>query len=255
MNKKISSIIQAKKWATKYKLTGPQAFLRYIMFHFVEKLSETSDDFIFKGGNLLWVYIQTPRATIDLDFATLKSKSDQTVKSALEKACANSQKIKFELCKYTSIVQQDKTGANAIIEYKTEDGAKNQFELDIVFAIETDISKIHSPVNEDRIILSASVENIILDKLSACHRFAAGNTRIKDYDDLWRLSESPIIIDSKKLNLIAKKKSISLLLDNKWIGPDLENMWKNHRKRYQDLPIDLELVFKQINSWLKKISD
>ncbi len=251
MTKKVNTLSLAKKWAIKNKLVGPQAFLRYVMFHFVEKLSETSEDFVFKGGNLLWVYIATPRATIDLDFATLKSKSDETVRSRLEKACALSDEIKFKLIRYQSIIHQDMTGANAIIEYHTEEGAKNQFELDIVFATETDTAEILSPVHEDKTILSASVENIIADKLSACHRFAAGNTRMKDYDDLWRLSQSSVIIDDKKLKLITKRREIGLNLNSGWIGPDLERMWKNHQKRYKDLPETLKVLFKVVNSWLE----
>lgn len=252
MIKKLSMLSLSKKWASNKKLNGPQAFLRFVMFHFVEKLSETSNDFVFKGGNLLWVYIATPRATIDLDFVTLKNKSDATVKSIIEKACALSNEITFKLIRYKSIVQQDKVGANVTIEYSTDEGAKNQFELDIVFAVETDTSEISSPVHEDKIILSASVENIIVDKFSACHRFAAGNTRMKDYDDLWRLSKSEVNIDYKKLNSLAKKRNIPLILETVWIGPDLERMWKNHRKRYQDLPNELQTVFKEINIWLER---
>ena len=55
MTKKINTLMQAKKWALKKKLVGPQAFLRFVMFNFVEKLSETSNDFVFKGGNLLYM--------------------------------------------------------------------------------------------------------------------------------------------------------------------------------------------------------
>lgn len=252
MTKKPSSLALAKKWAVKNKLNGPQAFLRYVMFHFLEKLNETSDDFVFKGGNLLWVYIATPRATIDLDFVTLRNKSDETIKSTLEKACTSSEDIKFKLIRYKSIIQQDKTGANAVVEYQTDEGAKNQFELDIVFAIETDTLEINSPVNEEKTILSASIENIIADKLSACHRFAAGNTRMKDYDDLWRLSKSGAKVDFRKLHLIARKRAIPLGLDPLWIGQDMLRMWGNHQKRYQDLPKELELIFKEINSWLEK---
>ncbi len=40
MTKKQNLLALAKKWAVKNKLSGPQAFLRYVMFHFVEKLSE-----------------------------------------------------------------------------------------------------------------------------------------------------------------------------------------------------------------------
>ncbi len=251
MTKKTGLLAQAKKWAGQNNLVGPQAFLRYVMFLFVEKLSETSNDFILKGGNLLWVYIATPRATVDLDFVTLKSNSDETVKSMLEKACSKSEEIKFKLIRYKSIVQQNKTGANVVVEYQTEEGAKNQFELDIVFAIETDVSELSSPVHEEKIILAASVENIIADKVSACRRFAGGNTRMKDYDDLWRLGQSGTQVDRKKLEKISQNRGISLRLDDHWIGPDLERMWKNHRKRYQDLPEDLKRIFDDVNSWLQ----
>ena len=252
MTKKPNQLALARKWATKNKLVGPQAFLRYVMFHFVEELSKTSNDFVFKGGNLLWVYIATPRATIDLDFVTLKNRSDETVKTILQEACANSEEVTFNLVKYKTIIQQDKTGANVVIEYQTDEGAKNQFELDIVFAIETDISEISSPLHTDTTILSASVENIIADKLSACHQFAGGNTRMKDYDDLWRLGRSGIQIDKKKLKTLSQTRQIPLAMNEHWIGPDLERMWKSHRKRYQDLPEDIKQVFENINSWLEK---
>jgi hypothetical protein len=252
MTKKPNSLALAKKWAFKNKLNGPQAFLRFVMFHFVELLSETSDDFVFKGGNLLWVYIATPRATIDLDFVTLKNRSDETIKSILKKACSGSEDIEFKLVRYKSVIQQDKTGAHVVIEYQTDQGAKNQFELDIVFAIETDTTEISSPINEEKTILSASIENIIADKLSACHRFAAGNTRMKDYDDLWRLCKSEVRIDGTKLKTLAKYRSIPLSIDLNWIGADLERMWKSHRRRYQDLPEEIETVFDEINVWIKE---
>lgn len=69
-DKKLTFAAKAKKWATEKDTHGVQAFSRYVMFTFVECLAETSNDFIFKGGNLLWLYIRTPRHTIDLDFAT-----------------------------------------------------------------------------------------------------------------------------------------------------------------------------------------
>jgi hypothetical protein len=64
-DKKAKSILaQARLWATRNRLFGTQAFLRFVMFTFVEKINQVSNDFIFKGGNLLWIYIHTPRATV-----------------------------------------------------------------------------------------------------------------------------------------------------------------------------------------------
>jgi hypothetical protein len=58
---------QAKSWMTKNQSHGSNAFLRFVMLVFVERLSQVSEDFIFKGGNLLWIYIKTPRPTVDVD--------------------------------------------------------------------------------------------------------------------------------------------------------------------------------------------
>jgi hypothetical protein len=50
------------------------------------------------------------------------------------------------------------------------------------------------------------MENIIADKLSARQQFGSGNTRMKDFDDLWRIIQSDVKINRKKLtNLIQKK--------------------------------------------------
>ena len=50
---------RAKSWAAKQKLHGPQAFFRFVVFTYLDCLAKESDEFIFKGGNLLWLY--TPR--------------------------------------------------------------------------------------------------------------------------------------------------------------------------------------------------
>jgi hypothetical protein len=252
MTKKPSFLVRAKRWSEENNLRGPQGFIRYVMFHFVEKLCETSDDFVFKGGNLLWAYIGTPRATIDLDFITLKNNSEHTIKEILENVCKTSEEIKFSLKRYKTVAQNDKAGAAAIIEYQTPEGAKNQFEIDIVFAIETDITTISSPVHSNITITSASVENIISDKFSACERFGGGNTRMKDYDDLWRLSQSNIDINKSKLLSLTKINKVKLKLNLSWIGPDIERAWKNHQKQYPDLPADLNKLFNEVNRWIRK---
>ncbi len=73
MPKTKTVLAEAKPWAVKRGLFGTQAFLKYVILRFTENLNQVSDELIFRGGNLLWVYIGTPRATIDLDLATLKN--------------------------------------------------------------------------------------------------------------------------------------------------------------------------------------
>lgn len=241
---------KAKTWSKENDLHGPAAFLRYVMFRFVENLNRESNDFVLKGGNLLWVYIHTPRATIDLDFATLKNNSDRTVKSILANACKGSGDIFYAIQSYKRVSHNGKVGASVTLSYETNEGAKNQFDLDIVYELETDATKIPSPVNENVFILSASIENIIADKVSACVRFGSGNTRMKDYDDLWRLSQSKSEVDSRKLRALLRVAKVPPRLDSEWIEEELQQAWANHRKQYSDLPSDLTEVFEDANRWL-----
>lgn len=241
---------KAKKWAAENDLHGPSAFLRYVMFRFVENLNRESNDFVLKGGNLLWVYIHTPRATIDLDFATLKSSSDKAVRTILARACKGSDEITYIVQSFKRVSQNGKSGAAVSLSFETNEGAKNQFDLDIVYELETDIAEVQSPIDEEVSIRSASIENIIVDKFSACVRFGSGNTRMKDYDDLWRLSRSKFDIDTKRLASLLKTRKTSSRLDLEWIEEGLERGWANHRRRYPDLPKKLQDLFEDVNQWI-----
>jgi hypothetical protein len=250
MSKKKSVLAQARAWATKNKLCGTQAFLRYVILNFTENLNQVSDEFVFKGGNLLWVYISTPRATVDLDLATLNANSHRQVRQLIEKACRFETEIHYSLGAFKEIEQEGKTGAALTIAYTTKQGAKNRFEVDIVYAIGTDFHEIESPVHAEVRIRSATMENIITDKLSACHRFGAGNTRMKDYDDLWRISQRAPLMNIKKLTDLLKARSVLPQLDSTWINPEIIRYWSAHRKKYIDLPDKLEVLFENVNRWL-----
>ncbi|NBO39584.1 hypothetical protein EBU99_13480, partial [bacterium] len=198
-NKKKSTLAIARNWATKRGLFGAQAFLKYVILSFAENLNRVSDEVVFKGGNLLWVYIGTPRATTDLDLATLNINSHKLAKELIQKACSVESDIQFSVQSFKEISLHDKLGAALTIKYKTEQGATNSFEVDMVYALSTDCHHISSPVNSNVKIRSATIENIVADKVAACRRFESGNTRMKDFDDLWRISRSSIPCDPKRL--------------------------------------------------------
>jgi hypothetical protein len=244
---------KARKWARENNLHGPQAFLRYTMLNFVEAVNKVSSDFVFKGGNLLWVYIKTPRATIDLDFATRRLNTHDAVRKALEKACLEGgEGITYTIKGFSEVGQDGKRGAEVAVRYETDEGASNTFGLDIVYAAETEQTELPSPLHNAPSIQVATVENIISDKLSAAHRFKGGNTRMKDIDDLWRLSHSSLYPDWDHLEKLLRQRSITNQLDPGWIGPDMKRMWESHRRRYKDLPAELSDVFEAVNAWLKR---
>jgi len=253
MAKKRSVLADARSWATQRGLFGAQAFLRYVILRFTQNLNEASDEFVFKGGNLLWIYINTPRATTDLDLATLQATSHSKVRSLLERACKIDSEIEFKVIAFNEVTQDEKIGAAVTLSYSTGQGATNQFEADIVYAIETDAKSIASPLGEEKTIQAASIENIIADKLAACHRFGAGNTRMKDFDDLWRLSKSALSIDTATLKRLMRSRKIETSLNAGWIAESMERSWRSHAARYKDLPTNLTSVFDEVNRWLESI--
>jgi hypothetical protein len=223
------------------------------MMTFVENLNAISDDFVFKGGNLLWLYIKTPRATVDIDFVTKTLKSHDAVKQHLEKACVKSAPdIVFNITSFRGVSQQGELGAAITVRFETRDGAVNTFDLDIVYAIPTRITELPAPIQQDPKIQVATLENIIADKLSAAHRFKGGNTRMKDFDDLWRISKSDKKIDKADLKILLKSLKTSPELDPEWIDPAMEESWRNHIQDYKDLPTELHEVVSEINTWVAR---
>lgn len=114
----------ARSWINKNNLHGPHAFLRFIMLTYVERINSANDEFIFKGGNLLWVYIKTPRSTVDLDFVTRSLKDHDKVLTALEMACQpqTDDNIAFSILSFIPINKKKSLGAKVKINFKTIEG-------------------------------------------------------------------------------------------------------------------------------------
>jgi len=239
------------KWKEENEQHGRHAFSRFIMLKFLDELQEISDEFVFKGGNLLWHYIKTPRETVDLDLATINLKSHLEVKYIIEKSFNNHSEIEFRIKEFKEVGGVEELGAGVILEFKTNSGQMNQFSLDIIYALPTDTAKVKSTI-DGKHRKSASLENIVCDKLAASYQFKSGNTRMKDFDDLWRISQSDIKVDSRKLKKLLESKDLPLKLNLEWITFLIES-WKRHTKSYKDIPRDLSSVFKDINSWLSKL--
>ena len=122
MAKAKSFMAMAKSWIIKNKLHGPHAFLRFVMLVFVQRLNEGSDEFIFKGGNLLWLYIKTPRSTIDADFATRTLNDHEEVRKQLDTICSRiDETIQFAILSFEPIEKKNSRGASVSIQYTTRE--------------------------------------------------------------------------------------------------------------------------------------
>jgi len=245
---------QAKSWMTKHQSHGSHAFLRFVMLVFVERLSQVSEDFVFKGGNLLWIYIKTPRPTIDVDFATKSLDSDVEVRKALEAACSQGDSsIIFQIKSFRPVGQAGAKGAAVSMLYRTAEGQENSFDLDVVYAVQTLTRQLPSTINHDVLVNVATMENIVADKLAASERFKGGNTRMKDFDDLWRISRTvPSPIDWAILRQVLAERGIVSALDHGWLNQQMLRRWASHRSRSKGLAEELAMAFDAINSWLSE---
>ena len=229
---------------------------RFVLMQFVAGLQSVCPDrYVFKGGNLLWHYIKTPRSTVDIDFAT-ESKLEikhvlKDFSGVLTDGCS------FKVKSHIVIETAEKSGLSVQMEFLTEEGSTNPFGIDIVFAVKTHSKYIKL---SNTLVTAASLENIILDKVAACHRFAGGNTRMKDFDDLYRIACANQSIDAPLLTKLAGERSIKLVLDRKWITRQMNAAWSEYtqKKVYKDasnLPREIAQVFDTTNEFLSSITN
>ena len=124
--------------------------------------------------------------------------------------------------------------------------------MDIVYAIPALTISIPSPISDGVEIVAVTVENIIADKLSAGHRFKSGNTRMKDFDDLWRISKAASTpISWRALSEVLMERAIIPELDLAWISVEMDRAWAAHLAANSGLPASLRTVMNEVNQWLK----
>ncbi|MGB0454856.1 MAG: nucleotidyl transferase AbiEii/AbiGii toxin family protein, partial [Bacteriovoracaceae bacterium] len=144
-SKKLSFEEKFLRWRKKEGLKGPEAIDRFAFFSFIEAIKEVSDDFVLKGGNLLWIYTKTPRETVDLDFSTLNLNSHLEVKEVIEKACHSLEDIEFKVEEFREMNHENMFGSRFKMVFKSKGGATNKFQVDIVYKLSTDLRKIKTP--------------------------------------------------------------------------------------------------------------
>ena len=100
-------------------------------------------------------------------------------------------------------------------------------------------------------LAAVTLENIVADKLSASKRFDSGNTRMKDYDDLWRISRMDLpAVNCSDLKEILESRGIASQLDPAWVNANMLQNWSNHCRRNRGLPEDLLQLMGEVNGWL-----
>jgi hypothetical protein len=108
-------------------------------------------------------------------------------------------------------------------------------------------------------VTAASLENIIVDKVAACHRFAGGNTRMKDFDDLYRIAKANQKVDTELIKKIATERGVELSLNPKWANNQMKEAWAEYtqKKVYKDasdLPKDISQIIDITNEYINHVT-
>lgn len=190
---------------------------------------------------------------MDLDFVTRTLASHNEVRKTIETVCVrcSEDSVFFSL---KNFVPLENGAASIIIAYDTQEGQSNTFTLDVVYSVPTLVKEISSPVTGSHEIVAATLENIVVDKISVLRCFGGGNTRMKDFDDLWRISKVvPNSLDWNGLRALLRERVLEGALNPGWVNPQMERIWLAHRRRNPGILDNLFDVIKEINDWLNKV--
>jgi len=255
-----------------------QLWRNLILERFLSRLAQSPyrDRFVLKGGTLLAKYLPLGRETKDLDFFIQKlSNTLKSLEKVLRAICEINvdDSFVFEMVKVDVLehVHMDYTGAQVSLLAKF--GATEtivQMDLgfgDVVEAVDYAMdltATTKGPLFEGRISLRCyPKEFIFAEKLETVIFRGAGNTRMKDFHDLYSL------IHLGNLNSIPTEKAIQLVFNHRKTSlknfpiffeandlDQLENGWKLYHRRLKitkdslNLPNSIGTVVDSVNEWL-----
>jgi predicted nucleotidyltransferase component of viral defense system len=209
-----------KVLAKERETTFTELWRNLILERFLTRLARSSykEKFILKGGTLLAKYIYLGRETQDLDFFILKvSSTEDSLRAVLQEICDvnASDSFAFEVAKIKILDHAQKAYTGAEITLQALFGAtKTIMRMDLGFSDRVDpieypidlTATSKGPLFENRISLRCyPKEFIFAEKLETIVFRGGGNTRMKDFHDLYSL----VVLDV--LNRSLAKKAVQLV--------------------------------------------
>ncbi len=269
-----------KLLAKERESTFAELWRNLILERFLTRLAKSSykETFILKGGTLLARYIYLGRETQDLDFFIQKlSNTEKSLKTALETICNvdTNDSFSFEVTKIKILDHSQLAYTGAEITLLALFGAtKTIIRTDLGFGdrvepIEHSIdltSTSKGPLFESKISLRCyPKEFIFAEKLETVVFRGGGNTRMKDFHDLYSLIRLNAIDNSlakKAIELVFHHRKTSLkklpALFNKEAFEIMEKNWSAYRKKNPlkkgalVLPESIEDIVLTVNQWLQE---
>jgi hypothetical protein len=255
-----------EKWKKDNQQSGTLAWSRFAMFEFIKATNQVSDDYILKGGHLLWKRIKIQRGTTDLDYAVRKI--SESVENDLQQACLASTKFEFIIESFAHRKIKFAPGFSVVISFREKerldeekrfsaDGrliGYSKFSIDIGVDPDIDAEEI---VIDGQSVHVATLVNHFLDKLDSCTRRGSENTRIKDFDDLLRIIQSDQSIDLDQLGDLAHRRGIPLKISTDIVDKNFLQIWKRYFEiEYTGTPsafaFDPTQAIEFINDYLNK---
>jgi predicted nucleotidyltransferase component of viral defense system len=222
--------LKLKQESQKYGIHITQVQLLLAQERFLARLMSITDgkSYIWKGGSLLlrkYSSLEQPRFTIDIDLLVKGLEIKQT-KSIFLKAITIDLKdgFKFYDISKSKMLRETPYGGERFEIKWSFFGRANPQLLRIDVCTGDDVSEDTININnifilKDDMELSIKVypaEFIFAEKLETVMRFGTGNTRLKDFIDLWQLSKY-IKDEDKLLNAVErcfKNRKAKLNLNN-----------------------------------------
>ncbi len=269
-----------KALAKERESTFAELWRNLILERFLSRLAKSSckEKFILKGGTLLAKYIHLGRETQDLDFFIQKlSNTEQSLRKVLQPICdldANDS-FSFEVAKIKILDHAQLAYTGAEITLQALFGAtKTVIRMDLGFGdrvepIEHPIdltATSKGPLFESRISLHCyPKEFIFAEKLETIVFRGGGNTRMKDFHDLYSLVRLDVLDSSlakKAVELVFHHRKTPLKKLPASFGKDafeaMEKNWSAYRKKIKTkkgwlkLPESIEDVVSAVNQWLEE---
>lgn len=251
-----------------------------LLERFLSRLARSShsNKFIFKGGFLLAYMMKIGRETTDLDFLLTRMKAEEKeVQQILEEIISIPSEdgfaFSFDGIELLAQPHMDYPGYRVTLKttfVKMRD--KIQIDVGVGDIVEPKNLKIKlfqyrgKPFFEDSIsLLAYPLETIFAEKLETVVSKGAGNSRMKDYHDLFLLIQDQALKGSKKLKEATLKTfsnretTLQVLQFDEADLKTLQPLWTAHLHALgsaaQDLnlPTEIQVIVSEINSTVRQI--
>jgi predicted nucleotidyltransferase component of viral defense system len=267
-----------KALAKERETTFAELWRNLILERFLTRLAKSpyKEKFILKGGTLLAKYIHLGRETQDLDFFIQKlSNTEQSLKTVLQAICEvdAQDSFSFEVAKIKILDHSQLAYTGAEITLQALFGAtKTVIRMDLGFGDRVDpiehpidlTATSKGPLFESRISLHCyPKEFIFAEKLETIVFRGGGNTRMKDFHDLYSLVSLDVLDSSlakKAVELVFHHRKTPVKKLPASFGRDaletMERNWSAYRKKIKSkkgalkLPESIEDVVSAVNQWL-----